>query len=231
MRRREPVQKRSRERIEQILLAGAEVLAKTGNADDLTTTSVSKRSGIPVATIYRYFADRIAIIATLIDRETAEIDMRINEQLQTLETVTLANLLETLMDTHLHYFQRSKRSVVLWFGARQSPMVIGRIDSRYKYMGDWVFNGSINAGLARPDAPAYGGGMIVWLCDRAFEFIFREERTPEEQQAIMHEFIDMGINQIHKYATQAGLDGIPREEFIAKAGAFEPPYGDSLDED
>lgn len=227
MRRREPVQKRSRERIEQILLAGADVLAKTGNADDLTTTSVSKRSGIPVATVYRYFADRVAIIATLIDRETAEIDVAINEAIDSLETVSLATLLDTLMWSHLRHFQQSKRSVVLWFGARQSAIVLGRVDGRYKYMADWIFNGSLNAGLAVKDAPVYGGGMIIWLCDRIFEFIFREERTIEEQEAIMREFLEMQLHQIHKYATPSGLAGIPKDEFLAKAGTFAPSYRES----
>lgn len=227
MRRREPVQKRSRERIEQILLAGAEVLAKTGSADALTTTSVSKRSGVPVATIYRYFADRMAIIATLIDRETAEIDIAINEAIDSMETVSLSSLLDTLMWSHMRHFQMNKRAVVLWFGARQSSTVISRVDRRYKYMGDWVFDGSLKAGLAVPDAPDFGGGMILWMCDRVFEFIFRQERTPAEQEAILRESLEMIINQIHKYATPEGLSGIPQAEFIARAGSFKPPYGDS----
>jgi AcrR family transcriptional regulator len=222
MSQRQPVQKRSRERIEQILLASADLLAKTGDANQLTTTSVSKRSGVPVATIYRYFADRMAIIATLIDREMEEIDRLIVDKLNEMETVTPEILLRTMMVTHLEHFQSSRRSIVLWFGARQSSRVLGRIDRRYKYMGDWVFDGTIASGLIKPDAPPFGGELIVWSCDRVFELIFRVDRAPEEQQAILDEFLEMLTAQIMKYATADGVNGIPQEAFFEKAGPWDP---------
>jgi AcrR family transcriptional regulator len=220
--RRKPVQKRSRERVEQILLASADVLAGSSGPDDLTTTSVSKRSGIPVATIYRYFADRMAIIAALIDRETAEIDDAIVERLNNLETVSLDSLLETMMLTHLRHFQSHKRSIVLWFGARNSKRVLDRVDRRYAYLGRWVLESSLKAGFLQPQVPTFGGEAIVWMCDRAFEFIFREERAAPLQLAIMREFLEMMETQIHKYATPEGLTGIPREQFMAMVEPFDP---------
>ncbi len=220
--RRKPVQKRSRERVEQILLASADVLAGSSGPDDLTTTSVSKRSGIPVATIYRYFADRMAIIAALIDRETAEIDDAVNARLSALETVSLDTMLETIMLTHLDHFQTHRRSIVLWFGARNSKRVLDRVGRRYAYLGKWVIESSRAAGFLKSHVPDFGGEAIVWMCDRTFEFIFREERGPGLQAAIMREFLEMMEHQIHKYATPAGLDGIPREEFMAKVKPYDP---------
>lgn len=221
------MQKRSRERIEQILLAAADQLAKAGSADDLTTTSVSKRSGVPVATIYRYFTDRMAIIAELIDRETAEIDQDIRRAVESLDRISLEELLHAMMWAHLRHFQASRRSVVLWFGARTSKRVLSRIDRRYDYMSKWLMAGSIRSGLARPEAPVWGGEMIVWQCDRIFEQIFRKERTPEEQAAIMNEFLEMMMHQIAKYATPEGLKGIPTDEYLELAGAWDPSYGEA----
>lgn len=223
MKRREPVQKRSRERVEQILLAAADVLAKSGGADELTTTSVSKRSGVPVATIYRYFTDRVAIIAALIDRELEEIDRAIVKQIESLETVSLDTLLDTIVMTHMRYFQSHRRSIVLWFGARQSRKVLDRIDRRYAYLGEWVLDSARSAGLLTTDVPAFGGEAIVWLCDRAFEFIFREERSPEDQEAILRELLEMISAQIRKYATPIGIDGIPGDAFLRKTKPFSPP--------
>lgn len=222
MTRRKPVQKRSRERVEQILLASADVLAGSSGPDDLTTTSVSKRSGVPVATIYRYFADRMAIIAALIDRETAEIDTATVARLGAMKTVSLDSLLDTMMLTHLEHFQAHRRSIVLWFGARNSKRVLDRVDRRYSYMGQWVIESSRAAGFLKPDVPDFGGEAIVWLCDRAFEFIFREERPPQLQNAIMQELLDMMKSQIHKYATPVGIEGIPGDEFLAKVEPYNP---------
>src|SRR4051794_20817764 len=118
MDRRKPTQKRSRQRVETILLAAAEELAKVGTADKLTTTAVSRRAGIPVSSIYRYFVDRWAIVAALIDREIEELDAAIAKELSESDLISLDRMLELFMRHHYRYFQSNRRAVVLWFGTR-----------------------------------------------------------------------------------------------------------------
>lgn len=220
-----PLQRRSRERVEKIMLAAADELARTADADTLTTTSVAKRSGIPVATIYRYFADRSAIISALIDRETSEMDHALDAELQKLETVDFQVLFTVIMEAHLRYFTSNRRSIVLWFGARNSKEVLGRIERRYEYMGEWLLGGAIRAGMAVPDAPEYGGELIVWTCDRAFEFMFREKRPLETQREIMGLAIEMLLNSIDQFTTDVGRAGIDHETFAKAFGPFDPPVG------
>lgn len=220
MTRRQPVQKRSRQRVEEILLASADLLAKSGKPEDLTTTSVSKRSGVPVATIYRYFADRSAIITALIDKELDEIDRLIAAELEKLDVVSVEVLLELILRIHYEYFKSSRRAVILWFGARQSSKVLEKIDRRYSEWGDWLFNGCKDAGLVVVDAPAWGGEAMFWLSDRMFEFMFRSRRSSAERDAIYLNHLEMVSNQLRKFCTPAGIEGIPTAEFIEKAGAF-----------
>lgn len=205
------------------MLAAADELARTADADALTTTSVSKRSGIPVATIYRYFADRSAIIAALIDQEMSEIDSGINERVAALEVVNFDNLLDAIMQTHFDYFQSTRRAIVLWFGARSSKVVLARVSFRYKYLGDWLMDGAIRSGMAVPDAPPWGGEAIVWFCDRAFEFMFREDRSPETEAEIMELAISMIKLQLREYSTARGISGISQAEFAEIYGPFQPP--------
>lgn len=220
MTRREPVQKRSRQRVEEILLASADLLAKSGKPEDLTTTSVSKRSGVPVATIYRYFADRSAIIAALIDKELDEMDRLIAAKLIEQDEISIDLLLELILRVHFEYFNRSRRAVILWFGARQSRAVLEKIDRRYSEWGDWLFNGCKDAGLVVADSPEWGGEAIFWLSDRMFEFMFRTKRSTAEREAIFDLHLEMVANQLHKFCTPAGIEGIPTEEFIEQAGDF-----------
>ncbi len=207
------------------MLAAGDLLAKTADADALTTTSVSKRSGVPVATIYRYFADRSAIISALIDRETAEIDEVVIERLARLETISFSILLETIMQAHLEHFQASRRSIVLWFGARKSNEVLGRVERRYKYLGDWLKNGAMSSEMAVPETPPFGPELIVWTCDRAFEFMFREERGVEVEQQIMDLTLALVGESVRMYDTPRGRDGIPRDEFQKHFGPYAPPNG------
>lgn len=209
--------------MDTILLSAADVLAKASTAEDMTTTAISRRSGIPVSTIYRYFADRSAIIAALIDKETAEIDTAINERLAVAETVNPSILLRLIMGAHLEHFQSQRRSVLLWFGARQSKAVSERVNERYDYLSAWILQGGIAAGFVTTAVPRWGGELIVWTCDRTFELIFREDRPQEEQQAIMAEVLDMAVREIEKYAPDGGSPTVTREAFIEAFGEYRPP--------
>jgi AcrR family transcriptional regulator len=223
-----PKQKRSRERVQKILLAAADALATASSAEDMTTTDVAHRSGVPVSTIYRYFADRSAIIAALIDKETAEIDAVVVDRLAELNEYTMESLLRTIMNAHLEHFQTQRRSVLLWFGARQSKAVSERVNRRYDYLGQWIFNGGRNAGFVTQETPAWGGDAIIWLCDRSFEFIFRAERPPAEQLAIMEEIYGMLLHVMNRFAPEGGAPEITREQFVVSFGAYRPPTGDDF---
>lgn len=207
------------------MLAAADELAKTADADALTTTSVSKRSGVPVATIYRYFADRSAIISALIDQETHEIDEAVKKALEELDVISFDILLRTIMDAHLNHFQSSRRAIVLWFGARNGKEVLGRVERRYAYLGSWLMSGAIRGGMAKPDSPPFGGELIVWSCDRAFEYMFREKREPAQENEIMDLAIDMVGTMVEKYSTDRGREGISREQFLDIYGPYDPPHG------
>ncbi len=62
--------------------------------------------------------------------------------------------------------------------------------------------------------PHFGAGLIVRLWDRTFEHIFRVERSPAEQEAIVLEVIDMIATYMERFATPAGLEGVSSEEFL-----------------
>lgn len=218
-----PKQKRSRERVDKILLAAADLLAKASSAEDMTTTDVAHRSGVPVSTIYRYFTDRSAIIAALIDKETAEIDGEVARRIDKLETLTMESLLETIMVAHLDHFQASRRSVLLWFGARQSKAVSERVNRRYDYLSAWIQNGGLSSGWVVKDTPAWGGEMIIWTCDRAFEVIFRSERPASEQAAILELAVGMVLREMMRFAPEGGPREITRERFLETFGPYSPP--------
>ena len=62
--RNEPVQARSSERIGALLDAASAVVAEVG-IERLTTAMVAERAGASIGTVYRYFPDRIAVLAAM----------------------------------------------------------------------------------------------------------------------------------------------------------------------
>ena len=69
--RKMPNQRRSRERVENILKCAAALIAKDGS-DALRMSELAKSAGISIGSLYQYFPDKGAIIQTLAERYNAE---------------------------------------------------------------------------------------------------------------------------------------------------------------
>src|SRR5688572_2916691 len=65
--RRQPVQARSQARVERIL-AAATALVEDDGVDAATTRAIAARAGVPVATLYQFFADRDAVLDEVLRR-------------------------------------------------------------------------------------------------------------------------------------------------------------------
>lgn len=211
MSRREPVQRRSRERVDLILKAAVDLLAE-GGIDALTTRSLAARADIPVATIYRYFANREEIIAAYLDHELERIDQAVVAAVLALERVTVRSLSEAVALAHMRHHQLYPEGVPVWFGGRLSPAVLDRVRDLDARLAASLRSATAAAGMLS-GAPTYTAELLVRLFDRMFEFVFLMERTAEQQEAIVLSFVDMVASYLERFATPAGLEGISAEEF------------------
>lgn len=76
---REPTQQRSRERVDAILEAAAELIAERG-AGELPMRELAARAGVPIGTIYQFFPDRNAILARLIAGYFERMDQQVEQR-------------------------------------------------------------------------------------------------------------------------------------------------------
>jgi AcrR family transcriptional regulator len=65
--RKQPQQGRSRDTVEAILQATTYLLLRVGY-DAMTTNQIAKRAGVNIASLYQYFPNKQAIVATLMKR-------------------------------------------------------------------------------------------------------------------------------------------------------------------
>ncbi|WP_291412417.1 TetR/AcrR family transcriptional regulator [Actinophytocola sp.] len=79
--RKQPVQRRSAKRVEQMLKACAALIDELGY-DGVTTTLIAERAGVAVGSLYQFFPDKRAVVQALTKRNldyfTAEIDRRLD---------------------------------------------------------------------------------------------------------------------------------------------------------
>lgn len=198
--------------MEAILSAARELLAERG-VEGLTTRSLASYSGIPVATIYRYFEDRDAIVAAYLDRELDSIERAVEEALTGLERVTFRSMSEAVAIAHLRHHQAHPEGIPVWFGTRLNAAVhdsVRQLDAR---MASSLHAATRGAGFVQ-EGPHFGAGLIVRLWDRTFEHIFRIERSAAEQEAIVRDVVDMISSYMERFATPAGLEGVSSEEFL-----------------
>ncbi len=102
--RNQPQQQRSQDRLEQILVAAAEVFWEMGY-DKATTHDIAERAGTAVGTIYRFFPDKLAIFHALEKRHRDSID-RIQANLVTPQFMSqpLKVIVEQIVQGYAQYF-------------------------------------------------------------------------------------------------------------------------------
>jgi len=73
--RRRPSQERSRDRVERILDATADLLGHTP-VDKITTAAIAETAGVPIGSVYQYFPNKLAVLAELARRVMEEVDLK-----------------------------------------------------------------------------------------------------------------------------------------------------------
>ena len=78
--RRPPKQQRSRGRVEEILAAARKLIGEKG-IDAVKMREIAALAGGPISSVYQYFPNKSAILATLFEQWSDEMDARVKERL------------------------------------------------------------------------------------------------------------------------------------------------------
>ncbi|MFO7558911.1 MAG: TetR/AcrR family transcriptional regulator [Desulfobacterales bacterium] len=104
--RKYPIQKRSRETVEVILEAATQVFIQMGYSAG-TTNRIAERAGVSIGSLYQYFPNKDAILASLAERHLTE---SFNEIVRMLDAFLNENegmnrlvekMIEAMLDMHL----------------------------------------------------------------------------------------------------------------------------------
>lgn len=122
--RRAPTQQRSRERVERILNAAAAIVADEG-VDNLKVGDIAKRAGVPLGTLYQFFARKDDIIFALAQRFAEGFETVLKNSLSGINPdVGWRKLLDLLLDAYADYYRVEPALRELWVGARLDPEFI-----------------------------------------------------------------------------------------------------------
>ena len=181
----QPVQERSRRKIDAILDATARLLGQHG-IDAISMAAIADEAGIPPATVYHYFENRLAIFAALAQRIINSVDEDLIRIIQT-QLATgqpdIRMMLEGLFDA----YARSPAYVAVLATLRAEPALHDVVKESNQRIAE-VIAGMLAQHSKLAPARARRVGLIVSeCCDAVLQHALVAERT--EAKALLDELI------------------------------------------
>ena len=178
--RRAPVQERSRQTVTRILDAAAAIADEQG-VDAATTRAIADRAGVSPPSLYRFFADREAILDELLEQHCAALDARCVEAEQTWRIDSIADLLNNEVDLHVAYYRRYPSSARLWMAGRTSPTVTKHVRTRMQNLAGRMHAILVDRGLIPVGTDPRAMLVAVEMADRLLELSFRDNADFDEE--------------------------------------------------
>ena len=126
--RKEPVQARSRERFERILEVAVKLIVDKG-IDAVAMSDIAKGAKISIASLYQYFPDKAAIIATLAVRYNAEGRNCVEEVFAKVKvSEDLIPAMHLMLDSYYEFFCNVPEGQAIW-QASQSDKRLQQMDA------------------------------------------------------------------------------------------------------
>lgn len=118
--RRRPAQARSRERFERILQAARDVLVETG-FESFTFDEVSRRAGVPIGTLYQFFANKYVLICELDRQDTAANVEELEKFSQHVPALQWPDLLDEFIDHLARMWREDPSRRAVWHAIQSTP--------------------------------------------------------------------------------------------------------------
>jgi AcrR family transcriptional regulator len=199
------VQRRSRERVERILDVAADLIVE-GGVTGLSTRAIAERAGVPVASLYQYFAGKDEIILALVERDTAEMDAAVAAAVGALETMTVRSIVTATMRAFVSVYHQRPAFVVIYWRGRTNPSVYDFCRAHHKRIAADLFAFVQALGMVRANTVPKVIELAVEVGDRIFELAFEHDLRGDEM--VIAEGIELVTGYLERHAENAGIAGI-----------------------
>lgn len=207
MKRRVPQQSRSRDRVQRILEVAGDIVVD-GGVESVSTRAIASAAGLPVASLYQYFADKDEILLALVERDVAEMDAQVAEDLGGLSVLTVRSMVETTMRAFVKVYLRRPSFVVIWMRGRTNSAVMEFCRSHNRRIARELFGVARAAGMVNDDSDGLYAELAVEVADRIFQVAFEDSLQGDPH--VIDEGIALVTAYLETHATPEGLTGVPR---------------------
>ena len=203
--RRVPKQVRSRDRVARILEVTSQLVVESG-VESLTTRAIAATAGIPVASLYQYFADKEAILVALVERDVAEMDDQVARDLRALRMLSVRAIVETTMRAFVKVYHRRPAFVMIYLRGRTNPEIRDFCRAHNRRVARELFEFARAADMVQSHSTGRFAELAVEVGDRLFQLAF--EHSLEGDADVIEESIAMVSGYLETHATPNGIAGI-----------------------
>jgi AcrR family transcriptional regulator len=196
------VQRRRIERVKAILDAAEAILAEQGY-EAATLRAIGERAGIPTASVYHYFGDRLAVETELLQRHLAALRGQTITRLRERGRRTVRDVVDAVIDPLLTYGRGNPSFVELWRERAGTPVELGREFD--ESLSERTWRALIERDLIGVDTPLLAVQLAFEVGDRLFDVAFT--RSPGGDETAMDEGRRIFTAYLETYAPPAPASG------------------------
>ncbi len=195
--RRTPVQDRSRERVELILNEAAQLISEVG-VQGVKTSEIARRADISLASLYRYFPNKAAIVKALAERHMEKLAATLKEFADDLD---LDQGFDRLLESYAEFYRTEPGYKEIWSGVEAMPE-LQELD-----LGELFDNAQVIATSASEKYPGVDEDrlwlicvMLTRICGNTLRLVMNMQG---DQESIMLEELKLMMGQYLKNRLQA----------------------------
>ncbi|GAA4261196.1 TetR/AcrR family transcriptional regulator [Dietzia aurantiaca] len=118
--RRRPIQERSRRKFQALLSSAREVLVEVG-FDSFTCEEVASRAGVPIGTLYQFFANKYVLVCELDRQDAHGVIEEIERFAQKIPALDWPELLNDFLDHLADMWLRDPSRRAVWLATQATP--------------------------------------------------------------------------------------------------------------
>lgn len=191
------LQKRGAERVQALLDAGDTILGESGY-EAATLKAIGERAGIPLASIYHYFADRTQVDLAILQRHIHALDAILQAAIAESPMATLRDAVDVAIDPMLAYFRAHPSGRALWFTEQRDASLTVLVRELDETGAELIWQTALDHGLLRDDTPVQVMKVVFEAGSRLFDMAFR--LAPDGDDDVIEEARKMAIAYLELYA-------------------------------
>lgn len=152
--RRQPLQKRSRERREKIVNAAKLLLGEHG-MDNVSMRSIATEAGVQISSLYQYFPDKNSLVMEIMEDYLAISQQNMMTELAKVAgTNDLLAMIEVTIDTFVSHVRNDKTFATIWAGV-QANTVLRQLDAKSTADDARILTKALSAMAPIPESELY----------------------------------------------------------------------------